>query len=101
MWCATSNGITAYDGASWVRYGTFDGLPSPGGNDFAEDRNNTLWIATDSGVAQFSNGKWIELDLPEEVADIAVYTLAADIVNGAVWMGTEFGLVRYSIESSQ
>jgi len=95
IWCGTVNGLAAYDGESWTRYGTIDGLPSPSVNDFTEDWNKTIWAATDKGVAQLYNGKWTELTLPGDVGSDHVRSVAADIINGVLWIGTSEGLVRY------
>ncbi|MCD6308209.1 MAG: hypothetical protein J7M24_04350 [Candidatus Latescibacteria bacterium] len=101
IWCGTVNGMAAYDGGSWTKYGTFDGLPSPSVNDFTEDWGKNIWAATDTGVAELYNGKWTKLTLPNDVGSERVHTVAADIVNGVLWIGTSEGLVRYKPYSGE
>jgi len=95
MWCGTAAGITVYDGSKWSRYGTYDGLPSPGVNDIVEDWNRKLWTATDSGVAGLDGGKWKKLDLPDSVENERFLCVAADVIDGILWIGTTNGLVKY------
>ncbi len=95
MWCGTSNGIAVYDGVNWSRYSTADGVPSQGINGLVEDRNKTIWAATDGGAAQFIGGKWHKLDLPAKVENERALCLAADVISGVLWIGTSNGLVRY------
>lgn len=96
MWCGTASGINLFDGAKWHTYGTFDGLPSPGVNDFVMDAERTMWAATDSGAARLTSGKWARLKLPDTVDSERVLALAFDVINGDLWIGTTRGLVRYS-----
>ncbi len=98
MWCGTASGISALRDNSWIRYGAVDGIPAPGINDFVEDRTYRLWVATDGGYSDFSNDKGHKLVLPSEVADVVVTALAVDITSGALWIGTQNGVVIYQVE---
>jgi len=95
MWCGTANGIAAFKDNSWKIYGTADGVPAPGINDFDEDSAKTLWVATDGGVAKFNGDKWEKLDLPELVASVKINDIEIDISSGIIWIGTENGIVMY------
>ncbi len=99
VWCGTVNGISAYDGASWKKYGTADGIPSPVIHDFVEDWTHNLWVATEGGLCMFAAGSWHDFDLPDEVNAEPVTALAADLINGIIWIGTPRGLVRYTPET--
>src|SRR5690606_8925213 len=47
-------------GPQWITYNTGNSnLPSDNVYSLAIDQNNTIWIGTDSGLAQFKNNKWI------------------------------------------
>jgi len=95
VWVGTANGVTVYDGQNWQRYGTYDGLPSPAANDFAQDSNGVLWVATNGGAAYYSGGAFKAFDLPAAVRNERILCLAADIITGDIWFGTSNGLVRY------
>jgi len=68
--------------------------------DFARISPHELWIATESGVYIFSEGKNEIIDLkkqynnPYSISDNAIYTFCKDR-EGGVWVGTYFGGVNY------
>ncbi|MCC8443763.1 response regulator [Xanthomonas cannabis] len=71
-----------------------DGLPSDTVNDFAEDKQGYLWLASDDGLARFDGRNYriwrMEDGLPSNVV-WAVYVDAKD----RVWMGFEDGGVGF------
>jgi len=95
IWCGTASIAVAYDGNSWVKYGSADGLTSCGINDFAEDNFGILWAATDGGVFFFMGNKWNSFDLPDEIASESIKVIEVDRKTGDLWIGTTNGAVRY------
>ena len=95
VWVGTSSGMVEYRGSQQLRYGTFDGLPSPTVNDFVEDFNRVVWAATDFGIARFDGKAWTKLNLPTQVEGLQVTSLASDALTKSLWIGTTSGLVRY------
>ena len=91
IWLATSPG-----GLLRLREGGFDvlaktdGLPSSSVRALAEDREGSLWIGTDSGLARVGDRKFVTYTtrhgLPE--ANVRVVTEARD---GGLWVGTYGG----------
>ena len=54
LWLCTGEGLSRFDGYSFMNYGVDQGLPDRTVNDFLEARNGDLWIATNAGLARFS-----------------------------------------------
>lgn len=95
VWVGTSNGAMEFNGQAKTKFGTYDGLPSPSVNDFTEDYNRVLWVATDAGVAWFDGTKWVKLALPAQVEGAPSVSITSDAVTKSLWVGTTNGLVRY------
>ena len=53
LWFCTADGLSRFDGYSFVSFGVAQGLPHPRVNDFLETRDGGYWIATDGGVTRF------------------------------------------------
>jgi ligand-binding sensor domain-containing protein len=53
LWFATWEGLSRFDGYSFINYGPRDGLEGPIINDIAEDGHHHVWVATNAaGVAR-------------------------------------------------
>lgn len=61
----TEGGVCAYDGSNWTEYNVADGLVGPVVRALAIDSENSIWIATSSGVSKLSDHQ-VSLD---EVAE--------------------------------
>ncbi|MEM1206226.1 MAG: ATP-binding protein [Acidobacteriota bacterium] len=71
MWFATRNGLAAYDGVDWIRFGVEDGLPTL--DYFALDvsEDGAVWALSGSTrpmLARFDGRLWSTLDGPPELA---------------------------------
>lgn len=51
----TEGGVCAYDGTSWTEYHVSDGLVGPVVRALAIDSENSVWVATSSGVSKISD----------------------------------------------
>jgi len=58
LWVSSREGLGAFDGSSWKRYGVSHGLPSPEINDLAIDDSGKLWVATADGAAIFERDRF-------------------------------------------
>ncbi len=57
IWFATENGLSRYNGESFVNYTLFDGLPDTEILNFFEDSKNRLWFYTLNGkLGYYKNG---------------------------------------------
>ncbi|AKC78999.1 histidine kinase [Xanthomonas arboricola] len=67
-----------------------DGLPSNTINDFAEDKNGYLWLASADGLARFDGRSYRIWRMEEGLSDNFVWSVSVD-ANDGVWVGFENG----------
>ena len=103
VWVGTyGGGLLRWNGGSWSRLGSAEGLPSLFVTDLAASPSggpDTLWIATDGGgIAKWSDGRIQAIELGALLASRAVYKILetrAEQGAQAVWLGTRNnGLIR-------
>lgn len=58
-WIVTSNGISSYDGISFIDYNTFNGLLDNNITDVAIDTSGQLWLASLSGVSRYNGVSFV------------------------------------------
>jgi ligand-binding sensor domain-containing protein/signal transduction histidine kinase len=99
LWFCTAEGLSRFDGYSFVTLGVKQGLPHSNVNDILETKAGDYWVATDGGLVRLHrNGR------PESAMFSAVLPegerRGAKVVNvllasgDAVWVGTWDGLYR-------
>lgn len=49
LWFCTSDGLSRFDGHSFITFNVDNGLPFPSINDLLETRNHEYWVATNRG----------------------------------------------------
>src|SRR5205085_5899109 len=54
LWFCTEEGLSRFDGYSFINYSTAQGLPQPAVNDLLETRTGEYWVATDGGLVHFN-----------------------------------------------
>jgi signal transduction histidine kinase/ligand-binding sensor domain-containing protein/CheY-like chemotaxis protein len=83
---------------SFRNYGISEGLPSSVIDAMAMDRDDYLWISTESGLVRYGgSGFRVWRHDPRDPNSISAATLATLFVdrNGTLWGGSQQGLVRY------
>lgn len=95
IWVGTQAGLNRYDGAYFQHFGIDAGLPSDYINDIIGSSENTLWIATNNGVAHWSPASGFTAYGTESgLPDAPIYRLATD-ASGTLWVGTGNGLAYW------
>lgn len=93
IWIGSFNGVFVFDGESFTKYTTADGLMYNDTRVFFEDENQKMWIGSSSGLSTFQNGKIEKIYLVDSsVRDInypepyirAIYKDE----DGIMWFGT-------------
>jgi ligand-binding sensor domain-containing protein/signal transduction histidine kinase len=113
LWFCTRDGLSRFDGYSFINYGVTEGLPHPTVNDLLQTRSGEYWVATNGGLCMF-NPKGAPTSRPVYAADSssgaphgAMFTTytpgdndrlsrAINTViegrDGSIWCGTRQGL---------
>jgi ligand-binding sensor domain-containing protein len=95
-WFCTHEGVLKYDGVSWIRYDSSDGLKPNSITSLAIDSNDNKWIGTAKrGIVKFNGvSKWDYYDTSDGLANNSILSLAIDI-NGNKWFGTRNGISKF------
>src|ERR1700722_12487997 len=92
LWVGTMNdGVYRICGGIADHYGESDGLSGNGVASLFEDREGTLWVATDGGLDMFRDTALISYTTRQGVSDSHFQSVMA-LRNGAVWIGTDGAL---------
>lgn len=95
LWLGFFLGGVAYfsDGRIRASYTTADGLTGGRVNDFQVDQEGALWIATESGVSRFKNGRFTTLTSRNGLPCDGAHWLREDDAR-SFWLYTPCGLLR-------
>ena len=101
LWFCTRDGLSRFDGHSFVTYRMEHGLPDPTINDLVHTRDGEYWVATNGGgVCLFHPGRQDDADPLFTVYPVGE-TRPTNRVNelfedstGQLWAGTDAGLFR-------
>jgi len=89
LWIGTTNGLGFFDGQSWTRYSTSDGLP---GNDITSlvEAGGTILAGTTDGVAQLDGSNFAAVT---ETQGRAVHGMFLD-KDGNLWLTGDGGIAK-------
>ena len=104
LWFCTEEGLSRFDGYTFVNFGTAEGLPAPDVNDILETRKDVFWIATGRGLVKFNplgrreprgaDAMFVPI-LPEDGNPRSRNTnVLLEDRSGVLWVGTLNGLFR-------
>ena len=96
LWIGTFEGLSRFDGSTFVSYGLDDGIANYLINDLAEDRQGRLWVATNGGgVAVLDDRRGASPVFtsyePASGAAANVNVIVVDTA-GRLWCGTDGGV---------
>jgi ligand-binding sensor domain-containing protein len=98
-WVGTyGGGLSSFNGRTWKRYTTEDGLGDNWVYDIKYDHHGTMWVATWNGVSVFDGKRFRTYRVTDGLIDKWVYSIALDR-NGIFWFGTEGGISRFDGKS--
>ncbi len=87
-WIGTNEGLAKFDGRSWTKWTTADGLPSNTVYAIVIDSVGHVWAGTDKGLAKFNGQTWTAYNTQNSgLVDNFVWSLAKD-KKGNIWIGT-------------
>jgi ligand-binding sensor domain-containing protein/signal transduction histidine kinase len=105
LWIGTFEGLSRFDGNTFVSYDTDDGIGNYLVNDLAEDSQGRLWVATNGGGISLLDdtpgaSKLFSSYLPGRGAAANVNVLLLD-GEGRLWCGTDGGIYVADINGEQ
>lgn len=96
LWLGTNAGLSRFDGQRFRNFGLQDGLRSVQISALTEDAGGGLWIGTvGGGVSRYGNGTLQSFTSEQGFPTTADVVSMCSGRDGAVWIGTAAGLVRW------
>jgi ligand-binding sensor domain-containing protein len=95
-WVGTSNGLGRYDGQTWARYSTADGLPANSILSLLE-ADGTIWAGTDGGAAHLDGQAFVPFSQAQGRPVLGMFLAA----NGDLWLEGGGGALRRPAGGSQ
>ena len=89
LWVATGgNGLFTFNGTTFVRQSTADGLPSDDVRALYSDANGRFWAATSGGLALRGNGYWLNFSQANSGLHSDNLRALTGDADGRLWIGT-------------
>ena len=95
IWFTTFNGVSRYDGATFVNFTTEDGLMGNRVEAIYRASDGTIWLGGLGGISHY-DGKRFTTVLTEEdgLPSDAIFSII-EAADGRMWFGTGDGVARY------
>lgn len=90
LWFGTAQGVLRWDGRSFHKYTTHDGLADDLIQDVVVDSAGSLWVASNSGLSRWNRTKFDSLTSANGLTSDFLLSLYPD-TNGMLWIGTAGG----------
>lgn len=90
IWIGALNGLYKYDGDSFQRFSTSDGLSYNDVRTIFEDKNGVIWVGTTAGLSKLENGNITKILLNQErngAQEPYIRAIHMDD-SGFIWLGT-------------
>lgn len=88
LWIGSRDLLQWWDGKSFRRFSTSDGLSHPKINAICGDGHGVVWIGTEGGLTRWKAGKFEDLAAKNSLLKIPILSLYEDL-DGRLWIGTK------------
>lgn len=89
IWIGTASGLFGYDGETFKKYRSRDGVSEVPVNELKVDPDGKLWMATEAGLITYLNGESEIYHTDAGLNDCRIHSLS--LSGDGVWIGTERG----------
>ncbi len=111
---STLQGVYRYDGKKFTNYTVKDGLSSDCATAVTEDKNGTIWVATENGACIFNGSSFTAVSVPaadgsnflpafttkgEKLKRSNAVSFSKQTSNGDTWYWSGFNIYRYNGKS--
>ena len=93
-------GIYRYNGKSWQKFTTKDGLSSTDVQKIIKDRQGNIWFEHNQSLSRYDGENWKIFTRADGITGTYIESLFVDKA-GNIWAGTDSGLNRYDGKSWQ
>jgi transcriptional regulator with PAS, ATPase and Fis domain/ligand-binding sensor domain-containing protein len=90
LWVGTNQGLSRYDGKTWTRLSTAEGLAHNDVRAIVDDGSGGIWIGTNAGLSRYAGGQFTTYNEAIGLQTGAVRALHLD-ADGVLWIGTYGG----------
>ena len=87
VWIGSVQGLAHFDGETFTRYTTDNGLGSNLIYDLYVDTDGSVWAATSGGLSVYNGLNWTNYGLGEGMPSNTIWSVTGD-GNGTIWFGT-------------
>jgi ligand-binding sensor domain-containing protein len=94
LWIGTSNGLTRFNGKSFVNYGYTEGLPDLFVNAVYEDSYHRLWVGTLRGISELKGNRFITYPVKNHTEFMACGF--KEMADHELWATTSKGVYRFT-----
>lgn len=91
VWLTAGSGVSLFDGMSWTKYTTVEGLVEAHPRKIICDGQNNIWIGTNGGISKYTSGVWFSIVSTDGLSSNQVNAVAVD-QNNYSWFATGNGL---------
>jgi hypothetical protein len=102
LWLAHYDGVSHYDGQSWITYPAEQLATGESANkllkDIAVAPDGKIWAVTANSVASFDGNQWTIFQQGQGFADLAFFETLAIDNQGNIWVGHSNGIEKYEGE---
>jgi len=91
LWLGCDGGVLHFNGETFNRYITDDGLVSSYVKAVCAAADGSIWFGTDDGVSHFNGTEWVNYTVDDGLSHNSITSIAIGH-DRTVWFGTEYGL---------
>jgi len=95
LWVGSPEGLSRFDGKSFINYGLSDGLPDTRTTYMFMDSKLKLWIGTARGAGEFRGNRFIGYPLSDSL-NLRWVSQIFETKEGQIWLLTNMGVYQFS-----